>query len=165
MINWIYDLDLTLYEYHDKSSNNFQYDKIIGFPNLGETIKSLPGKKIMFTNGNLLHTMACVKQLNLKKVFHKVSCRELHGLKPNLNAYYILNYMCSIEPEDTSYFFEDTIDNLIVAKKFGWKTVYIEPNINTLTYVKNNVSEVDYAFLNIKDALEYFTNQYNKKKY
>ena len=73
-----------LYGYDGNPNGAFQYQKILEFPNLKQKIKSLPGKKILFTNGNLLHTLACVKQLSLQRVFHKVSCRELHGLNDGL---------------------------------------------------------------------------------
>ena len=110
MIYWIYDLDFTLYGYDGNPDIDFKYHKILEFPNLKQKIKPLPGKKILFTNGNLLHTLACVKQLSLERVFHKVSCRELHGLKPDPKSYHILNKICKITPRDTCYSFEDTLN-------------------------------------------------------
>ena len=50
MINWVFDLDLTLYEIH---GNIFSYKNIIKPDNLRENLKKLIGRKLMFTNGNL----------------------------------------------------------------------------------------------------------------
>ena len=156
MINWIYDLDFTLYDYNGKHNSSFKYDKIIEYPNLKSIIKSLSGRKILFTNGNLLHTLACVKQLKLERTFHKVICRELAGLKPDIHSYLTVLREANIKENETCYFFEDTLENLIAAKHLGWKTVYLDPNPSSLEYVKENYQEIDYTFKNIIEALEYF---------
>lgn len=159
--NWIYDLDYTLYQF-DKSSK-FDYNNLTHNPKLNRNLVSLKGKKILFTNGNLLHTLTCIKKMNLEGIFHKVSCRELSGFKPDINSYLRLNKIANLNFQDTNIFFEDTIENLIMAKNIGWITVFISPNFNIRNNVKRNFKKIDYVFSNIIEATDYFLNLQHKK--
>ena len=150
MINWVFDLDLTLYQLND---NTFSYEKMIFPRNLGVRLKNLPGRKVMFTNGNLLHSLRCINILNLKKVFHKVLCRELTGLKPAVNSYILAYHFSGMNQSEKTVFFEDTVINLEMSKKFGWITVLIKENPSD--YEKYN-KRVDFHFKNITEALNYF---------
>ena len=150
MINWVFDLDLTLYELN---GNVFSYDKMIFPKNLNTRLKALPGRKIMFTNGNLYHSLQCINILNLKRVFHKVLCRELTGLKPSVNSYILAYHYTGMSQQDKTIFFEDTVVNLEMSKKFGWITVLIKRNPSD--YEKYN-KRVDYHFNNITEAFNYF---------
>ena len=123
MINWVFDLDLTLYEL---KGNEFSYNNMIKPPRLKELINKLPGRKVMFTNGNLQHSLACIHILNLRRVFHKVLCRELTGFKPSINSYIKAYHYTGMKQDEKTYFFEDTVVNLEMAKKFNWITVLIK---------------------------------------
>jgi FMN phosphatase YigB (HAD superfamily) len=150
MINWVFDLDLTLYEIH---GNIFSYKNIIKPDNLRENLKKLIGRKVMFTNGNLEHSLTCINLLNLKYVFHKVLCRELTGYKPSINSYIKAYHLTGMKQDEKTFFFEDTVVNLEMAKKFNWITVLIKRNPSK---DELNNKRVDYHFTNITDALEYF---------
>ena len=104
-INWIFDLDYTLYHL-DPQATKFDYQHIQYDPNLSEKIKSLPGRKLLFTNANVWHTLKCVKMIQIDKTFHKVCCRELAGLKPDLTSYIYFNSICKVKNEDKSFFFK-----------------------------------------------------------
>ena len=93
--NWIFDLDFTLYQI-DKPRIEFTYDDLNYNPRLISNLQKIDGKRILFTNANLMHTLACIRILKLEKVFHKVSCRELSGLKPYVNSYLHLYKLCNI---------------------------------------------------------------------
>ena len=150
MINWVFDLDITLYEL---KGNNFSYNNIIRTPKLKEMIGNLPGRKVMFTNGNLQHSLACIHILNLKRAFHKVLCRELTGFKPSINSYIKAYHYSGMKQDEKTYFFEDTVINLEMAKKFNWITVLIKRN--PTLYEKQN-KRVDYIFPDITTALKFF---------
>lgn len=153
--NWIFDLDYTLYQYHHKSTK-FDYSKLIGDPSLKQKIKMLPGRKYLYTNANLWHTVECVKELGIQKTFHKISCRELSDFKPRQKSFELFIKLVKILPSDICFFFEDNIDNLIQAKKYGWITVYIGKDAKNLEYASYNPSIIDYCFENISQALQYF---------
>lgn len=160
---WIYDLDLTLYDYSGNMFRDFNYNNMIFNKELKKNIKRLPGKKVLFTNANLLHTLACIKKMKLERTFHKVSCRELTGFKPNIKSYVTLYKICDIELDDTCYFFEDTLENLETAKTFGWNTVYIGSDSKKIKMIENGDADyVDYVFHNITNALNYFNDLLNE---
>ena len=60
--------------------------------------------------------MACIRKMKLEKVFHKVSCRELHGLKPHHFSYLSLYKIANMNKNDKCFFFDDLIVNLEVLK-------------------------------------------------
>ena len=149
MVNWIFDLDYTLYQ---QSNTKFSYDKLKYSPTLNRKIKGLSGKKILFTNGNLFHTLKCVKIMKLQGLFNKVLCRELTGFKPNVNSYIKLYHYANINIDDKCYFFEDTIENLVEAKRFNWITILIG---NYTEDIKIRYPQIDLIFPNIQVALDY----------
>ena len=156
-INWIFDLDYTLYHLHPQA-RQFDYNYLQYDPELKKKIQLLPGRKLLFTNANVWHTLKCVKMMRIEKTFHKVCCRELAGLKPDISSYIIFNRICQVQDKDISFFFEDTLENLIQAKNLGWRTVYIGNKPEYLNYARNNSHIINYAFPNISQALHYFNN-------
>ena len=150
MINWVFDLDLTLYEL---KGGEFSYQNIIKPIGLRDKIGKLPGRKIMFTNGNLQHSIACINLLSLRKTFHKVLCRELTGFKPSINSYIKAYHFSDMKQDEKTFFFEDTVINLEMAKKFNWITVLIKRNPSTY---EKNCKRVDYIFPDITTALNFF---------
>ena len=153
--NWIFDLDYTLYQYHC-TDKKFDYSKLESDPNLKDKIKKLPGKKFLYTNANLWHTVDCVKQLKIEKTFHKISCRELSDFKPRTKSFDKFIKLVRLIPEDICFFFEDNLDNLIKAKKYNWITIYVGENKKDLFYARQNPDLIDYTFPDISEALRYF---------
>ena len=60
MVNWIFDLDNTLYQGTLNNYNNLKEDS-----NLRKLIYHLPGKKILFTNGTFYHAKICLERMKL----------------------------------------------------------------------------------------------------
>jgi len=156
MIHWIFDLDNTLYRIEPKK---FRYELLNSNYYLNNKIKNLVGKKVLYTNGNLNHTLNCMEIMEMNGLFHKICCREITGMKPYLNSYVSLYHQSKIGLNDTCYFFEDTPINLVQAKKFNWVTILIsdESSLN----IKKKYPEIDYIFPDIIDAINYFTLRNN----
>jgi HAD superfamily hydrolase (TIGR01509 family) len=150
MINWIFDLDHTLYQ---QEYSRFNYKNLQYSPEINYKLNSLEGKKILFTNGNLYHTLKCIKSMKMERIFHKISCRELTGFKPDINSYIKLYHLTGINLNETCIFFEDTIENLVQSKRFKWVTVLIGNYDDT---IKDRYEQIDYVFRNINLALDYF---------
>tara|TARA_B110000261_G_C13034452_1_gene337659 strand:+ start:105 stop:569 length:465 start_codon:yes stop_codon:yes gene_type:complete len=153
MPNWIFDLDYTLYQ---QNNNRFNYNRLFYSKELNNKLKTLSGRKILFTNGNLMHTLKCIKIMKLERIFHKVLCRELTGFKPDVNSYIKLYHYANVGVNEKCIFFEDTIDNLVEAKRFNWTTVLIG---NFHNNIKEKYKEIDYVFENINLALDFFLEQ------
>ena len=153
MLYWIFDLDLTLYQL--PYGRQFSYSLLKNDSQLRYLLRKLPSHKLLFTNGTTFHADKCIKLLNLKNCFGNVIARDsIMDLKPNTTAYQKFDVINNISEEDKCVFFEDSIDNLIVAKDRGWITVLINPNI------KNNVHEsIDFYFPNIYIALNFFNTK------
>jgi FMN phosphatase YigB (HAD superfamily) len=151
MINWIFDLDYTLYSI--PKNIEFDYKYLKNDPELRNLLENLIGRKILFTNGNVHHSVSCMNIMGLKKIFHKILCRELTGFKPRLNSYIRLYHITKIPVKEKVVFFEDTPINLEMAKKFGWITVLIDRDGY---FSKKNY--IDFIFPCVKTAIYYLHN-------
>lgn len=160
-------MDETLYN----SNGKFSYDKLELDTELINLINRLSGRKILFTNAAHQHTNIVLSKMGLVSSFDLILDRDILGvLKPHPLAYMKLTKWCSINKNDTCYFFEDTINNLIMGNTIGWQSILINPNItNTQNRLieftmidKNNNRQVkkqtniNYTFNNIKTALRHF---------
>jgi hypothetical protein len=58
-----------------------------------------------------------------------------------------------MKQDEKTYFFEDTIVNLEMAKKFNWITVLIKRHP---THYEKKSKRVDYIFPDIDTALKFF---------
>ena len=167
MIYWIFDMDETLYN----SNGKFSYDKLQQDTELINLINRLSGRKILFTNAAQQHTNIVLSKMGLVSSFDLILDRDILGvLKPHPIAYMKLTKWCSINKNDTCYFFEDTINNLIMGNTIGWQSILINPNIAnsqnrliefTMLDKTNNrqvkkQTHIHYTFNNIKNALKHF---------
>lgn len=168
MIYWIFDMDHTLYNCNNQP---FNYNLLKKDNELINLINKLNGRKILFTNAAHIHTNMVLKKLGLSSSFDLIVDRDTLGvLKPNVAAFIKLIHWCSITEKDTCYFFEDTIQNLIMGSLLGWQSVLISPTddnslnkpIDVTLFDKKTNSPVkkrilvNYTFKNIKMALNHF---------
>ncbi len=169
MIYWIFDMDETLYQINGR----FSYESLKIDIELINLIKKLNGFKILFTNGTHQHTNAVLDKMGLASSFDLILDRNILGvMKPSPIAFMKLIKWCSIGPNDTCYYFEDSVYNLIVGASLGWQTILINSSNNTNT--NNNIIEFDfikngqktkkrvvinYTFKNIKESLRHFVNR------
>lgn len=161
MIIFVFDLDYTLY--YLPNWIQFEYKLLKKNKNLNSLFETLKDKKYIFTSATLKHTNKVLKKLELDNIFDKIeTCDTLNGYKPNINIYHKFIDKCSISKQDEIYFFEDRIENLEIAKKFNWITIYIcgpysqYLNKNNLNF--NLPDYIDYIFKDIRQAMEYFYN-------
>ncbi len=165
MIYWIFDMDETLYN----MDNKFSYDLLKPDTELIQLINKLKGRKILFTNASHQHTNIVLDKLHLVSSFDLILDRDIVGvLKPHPLAFLKLIKWCSISKNDTCFFFEDTLNNLIVGNTLGWQSVLINPKdfnnqnkVIEFIITENGVktkkrTTINYTFKNIKLALKHF---------
>lgn len=95
-------------------------------PALRAAIQSLPGRKLIFTNGSRGHIRNVTRHLNLHDLFDGgFAIEDAHYKpKPKRSAYETFNQVFDVDPA-TSIFFEDTLRNLEVPKQMGMTTVLV----------------------------------------
>ena len=95
---------------------------------LGESIRQLPGSKIIFTNGSVKHAENVVTQLGIADVFDGIYDIVTTGYtpKPERNAYERFVSASGIAPERAAMF-EDIPRNLAIPHELGMKTVWVRP--------------------------------------
>ena len=157
MIYWIFDLDYTLYDIPKEYP--FNYSLINQNMSLRNLLSNLPHNKIIFTNGTKGHAIHTCEIIGILDQFYysNIYGRNETGFKPSIESYLKIIDYNNIKRNDKVIFFEDTIENLVVAKeKFHWITVLIGPHIKS--------PYVDFSFPNINQALSFFNNCINGYK-
>ena len=118
---------------------------------LGEELKKLDGKKIIFTNASRKHALNVTKRIGIDHYFDDIfdifDCEFVP--KPAIQSYKKLVEKHKIDPKLCG-FVEDIARNLKPAYEMGMKTIWIEnnepwakefSNSNFINYKTNNLSE------------------------
>ena len=160
MLYWVFDVDHTLYQL-PKNSSFFSYSLLSPDPQLKYLLSTIPCKKLLFTNGTKGHGITTVETLNVKEKFPDkcIVGRDTLGglLKPDINAFEEFIRLMNIKQNDKIVFFEDNAENLVTAKSLGWITVLIGNR-------KPMINDIDFWFIDINQALNYFHNCIAKNK-
>jgi putative hydrolase of the HAD superfamily len=94
---------------------------------LAAAIAQLPGRKLVFTNGDKPYALKVLDRLGLGDSFEAI--HDIHAMslvpKPHASAYAGLCAALAIEPTRAA-FFEDMARNLAPAKAIGMTTVWID---------------------------------------
>ena len=156
MIYFIFDLDDTIVIHPPNVKDMYN---ITPDPCLQNLFYNIYYKTFVFTNGTINHAHEILDKMKLYS-FKKIFARDtIPFMKPNLKSFQfveqnILNNNYSNDKKNTFIFFDDLLENLHIAKKIGWKTVWIHPRFN----IKLNYDFIDYSFPNIYDALKKINN-------
>jgi putative hydrolase of the HAD superfamily len=98
-------------------------------PALAAALRRLPGRRLIFTNADDVHTRRVLRRLGVDDLFGEVFHLESAGFvpKPSLEAFDKLIAAHAIEPASTA-FFEDRAMNLQPADGLGMTTVLVGPH-------------------------------------
>ncbi|KQT85317.1 pyrimidine 5'-nucleotidase [Aurantimonas sp. Leaf443] len=112
-LNYVHDID---------------YSWLAPDPALGETIRDLPGRKFIFTNGDRGHAERAARQLGMAEHFEDIFDIVAAGLvpKPAAETYDKFVGLHKIET-GRAVMFEDLARNLEVPKRLGMVTVLVVP--------------------------------------
>jgi putative hydrolase of the HAD superfamily len=96
-------------------------------PRLAERLATLPGRKLVFTNGDDAYAACVLQALGLAQIFDGLW--DIHAMhyrpKPELSAYTGMIESLGITPE-TAVFVEDMAQNLSPAKALGMQTIWLD---------------------------------------
>ncbi|HEY2661877.1 MAG TPA: pyrimidine 5'-nucleotidase [Caulobacteraceae bacterium] len=115
------DPEVFLDEVHDVSMDRLEPD-----PALREALARLPGRRLIFTNGDARHADRVLEHLGIadqfEAVFHIASADYVP--KPNPGTFARMIRQHAIDPHETA-FFEDSERNLAPAATLGMTTVLV----------------------------------------
>ncbi|MCR4265610.1 pyrimidine 5'-nucleotidase [Nitratireductor sp. ZSWI3] len=98
-------------------------------PKLGEAIRTLPGRKFIFTNGDRGHAERAARQLGVLDHFDDIFDIVAAGLLPKPAAATYDRFLALHRVAgDKAVMFEDLARNLAVPKRLGMTTVLVVPN-------------------------------------
>ena len=151
MIYFIFDLDDTVIVH--PPDHEEMYD-IRPDPCLINLFNRLPYKSFIFTNGTNDHAELIIEKMQIFS-FKKIFARDtIPYMKPHIKSFEfvqknILYSDYNTDEKNTFIFFDDLLENLQMAKKLGWYTIWIHPKYHT----SSNYDFIDNSFPNIYDAL------------
>ena len=122
-----------------------------------EALAKLPGRKLIFTNGDAIYAGRVLERLGLSKSFEAI--HDIHACayqpKPHVASYESMVKAFGIEPT-TSLFVEDMARNLKPAKAIGMTTVWVN-NGSELGNHEADLSFIDYEIHDVGQWLHEIT--------
>tara|TARA_Y100001970_G_C14235157_1_gene861361 strand:- start:2669 stop:3346 length:678 start_codon:yes stop_codon:yes gene_type:complete len=122
MDNYGVDPDHFLEEVH-----KLDYSIVSANEKLNIELKKLKGKKIIYTNANLNHTLNVLEQIKLSNFFDEIFDIKMANYipKPEIKPYQQIIKNFDLNPS-TSAMFDDIAKNLVPAKKVGFTSIWID---------------------------------------
>ncbi len=132
-------------EVHDVSIDGLHPD-----PELNALIADLPGRRLVFTNGDEPHAVRILAKLEMTGLFEGVFHLEHANWVPKPNMVTFERMMAAHDVTPTrAAFFEDSPKNLKPAWQLGMKTILVGPKA-----VGNADEFVDFRAASVKDFLK-----------
>ena len=98
-------------------------------PILRQTLLAYPQQKVIFTNADTPHARRVLAARSLEGCFEKII--DIHAIqpycKPMPEAFQIAFDLLDVDPQEC-VLIDDSLPNLITAKSFGMRTVWISDN-------------------------------------
>lgn len=141
-----------LHYVHDIPLDRLAHDR-----HVVDAIAALPGRRIVFTNGDAPYALRVLDRLGLGGLFETVY--DIHQLdyrpKPQAEGYARMVAALDIDPAE-SLFVEDMARNLIPAKALGMTTVWIN-NGSELGNEGVQAGMIDYEVADLGEWLKHIT--------
>ena len=114
-------------EYFLKEVHKLDYSIVDSNKKLNEELKKLKGRKIIYTNANLQHTLDVLDRIELSDFFDYIFDIKMANYipKPDLQPYEQIIKDFNLNPS-TSAMFDDIAKNLVPAKKVGFTSIWID---------------------------------------
>ena len=117
-------------------------------------IAALPGRKLVFTNGDAAYAGRVLDRLGLGSHFEAI--HDIHAMnyrpKPEPGVYRELCQRHAIDPQ-RAVFFEDMARNLAPAKAMGMRTVWVDNGSESAGY-EADTDAIDLVITDLGDWLE-----------
>jgi len=140
---WSYLLDV-----HDIS-----FDALTPDPDLAARITALPGRRIVYTNGDAPYAQKVLKARGLENVFDAVYGIEHADWrpKPERQAFEAI-FEADNLPTDQAAMFEDDIRNLAEPHAMGMQTVHVAPDPDPHPHIHHHTDDLSAFLLRLLDG-------------
>ena len=132
-------------------------DRIAADPRLARGLARLPGRKLIFTNGDAPYAQRVLDAIGIGSEFeglHDIHAAELSP-KPNQHGYRLLLDRFGIDPAH-ALMVEDMAQNLLPAKKLGMTTVWVDNGSERGNH-GHHPDHIDYTIADVGEWLEGIT--------
>ncbi len=119
-------------------------------------LKKLEGRKIIYTNANMQHTIDVLERIELSNFFDDIYDIKMANYipKPEMAPYEQLIKQFNIDTKSAAMF-DDIAKNLVPAKKVGFTSVWIDAGYENFSDdIKASKSYLDHETTNITKFLE-----------
>lgn len=152
MLHHAVDPDHFLDDVHDVTLEALRPD-----PDLADALAALPGRRLVFTNGDTAYARRVLDALGLEGLFAGIHCVQRTGYvpKPQPAAYASLVATCRVDAPRAA-FFEDMARNLAPAKALGMTTVWLD-NGSEAGDRDHDAAAIDYRITDLAPFLQRIT--------
>ena len=119
-------------------------------------LKKLEGRKIIYTNANMQHTIDVLERIELSNFFDDIYDIKMANYipKPEMAPYEQLIKQFNIDAKSAAMF-DDIAKNLVPAKKVGFTSVWINAGYENFSDdIKSSKSYLDHETTNITKFIE-----------
>lgn len=118
-------------------------DMVLREPRLRPVLRSLPGKKVVFSNAPQHYAHAVLKLLRIADLFDDVIAVEQTRYRPKPDCFGFLRLLQRHRiPAAQCVMVEDSLENLQAAKRLGMRTVWVDATPRSPAYVDVKIRNV-----------------------
>jgi len=151
MDNYGIDPDYFLEEVH-----KLDYSIVSSNEKLNTELKKLKGKKIIYTNSNMQHTLNVLERIKLSNFFDEIFDIKMANYipKPEITPYEQIIRNFDLNPS-TSAMFDDIAKNLVPAKNVGFTSIWIDAGYENFSDdIKSSKKYLDFETNDLSIFLE-----------
>jgi putative hydrolase of the HAD superfamily len=118
-------------------------EMVIQVKRLRHMLRSLPGRKVVFTNAPEMYALRVLDILGIGDLFElvfSVESAKFHG-KPSVRGFQMLLKSIKAKPANC-IMLEDNLPALMTAKRLGMKTVWVSKSLSKPSFVDRRISSV-----------------------
>ena len=136
--------------------HKLDYSIVNSNKNLNNELSKLSGKKIIYTNANMQHTLDVLERIELSNFFDEIFDIKMANYipKPEIAPYEEIIKKYNLNP-NSSAMFDDIAKNLVPAKKVGFTSIWIDAGYENFSDdIESSKKFLDYSTTDLHLFLE-----------
>ena len=136
--------------------HKLDYSIVNSNKDLNNELNKLSGKKIIYTNANMQHTLDVLERIELSNFFDEIFDIKMANYvpKPEITPYEEIIKKYDLNP-NSSAMFDDIAKNLVPAKKVGFTSIWIDAGYENFSDdIKSSKKFLDYSTTDLHLFLE-----------